>query len=181
MELHAVIPTRMGDFTLSVDSVGLCRIAFPKEHPPSNLENLVEPAAHPLLAEAGRQLLAYLEGSLREFQLPLSIQGTLFQMRVWDQLRTIPYGETMGYGELGERIGGRCMARAVGGAAHANPLAIVIPCHRLIGAGGALTGFGGGLEMKQFLLTLEGQAVKKQASTQGQSGMLEKTFPRKEA
>jgi methylated-DNA-[protein]-cysteine S-methyltransferase len=155
MPISAILPTRLGTFTLTADEHGLCGLSFPVETPIVPPESLVTIAAHPLLHEAGQQLLAYLSGSRRDFDLPLSIHGTAFQREVWEQLRTIPYGLTLTYGELAGRIGGRHKARAVGGAAHANPLAIVIPCHRLIGAGGKLTGFGGGLPMKQTLLDLE--------------------------
>jgi len=150
MQLSAtLLPTPLGLFTLTADEVGLCDLSFPAEILPVPHESLVEISSHSLLNEAGRQLLAYLHGALGNFDLPLSIHGTAFQLQVWEQLRTIAYGQTMTYGELAERIGGRHKARAVGGAAHANPLAI-------IGAGGKLTGFGGGLPMKQALLDLEG-------------------------
>jgi methylated-DNA-[protein]-cysteine S-methyltransferase len=156
MHLSASIPTSLGLFTLTVDATGLCGLAFPAEPPIVLPEQRVEIASHALLSEAGRQLLAYLDGRLHDFDLPLSIQGSPFQRQVWQELCLIPYGRTRTYGELAERLGDRRKARAVGGAAHANPLAIVIPCHRLIGAGGNLTGFGGGLAMKQALLELEG-------------------------
>lgn len=161
MRHSAALPTPLGLFTLTVDEAGLCGLAFPAEAPSVAAQPVETSSAHPLLAEAGRQLLAYLTGTLRDFDLPLSIHGTAFQQQVWTQLRAIPFGATMTYGELAERIGGRQKARAVGGAAHANPLAIVVPCHRLIGAGGQLTGFGGGLPMKRALLELEARAVEK--------------------
>ena len=161
MQLSTTLPTALGVFTLTADEAGLCGLSFPAEILPVPHESLVEITSHPLLNEAGRQLLAYLGGTLHDFDLPLSIHGTAFQLQVWEQLRTIAYGQTMTYGELAERIGGRHKARAVGGAAHANPLAIIIPCHRLIGAGGKLTGFGGGLPMKQALLDLEGSSSEK--------------------
>ncbi|MDR2550140.1 MAG: methylated-DNA--[protein]-cysteine S-methyltransferase [Desulfobulbus sp.] len=154
MPISATIATALGDFLLAADDTGLCCLDFPRERstaPPLPVERV----AHPLLHETARQLLAYLEGSLTDFDLPLSIHGTAFQRQVWEQLQTIAYGQTMTYGELAERIGGRQKARAVGGAAHVNPISIVIPCHRLIGAGGNLTGFGGGLPMKRTLLDLE--------------------------
>lgn len=154
MRIHTSLPTPLGLFTLVADDHGLCGLHFPNETPVS-AETEVAADEHPLLAEAAHQLLAYLEGRLQDFDLPLSIHGTPFQQQVWQQLQTIPYGHTRSYGELAAHIGGRNKARAVGGAAHANPLAIVIPCHRLIGAGGKLTGFGGGLPMKQTLLDLE--------------------------
>lgn len=153
MHHQACLPTSWGLFTLVADDQGLCGLHFPGETPLTTAT--MSAHDHPLLAEAGRQLLAYLEGRLQDFDLPLSIQGTAFQLQVWRELQTIPYGRTRTYGELAANIGDRNKARAVGGAAHANPLAIVIPCHRLIGAGGQLTGFGGGLPMKQALLDLE--------------------------
>lgn len=159
MPISAQLPTRLGTFTLTADEHGLRGLSFPAETPPVPSTSLVAIASHPLLHMAGQQLLAYLDGSLRNFDLPLSIQGTPFQHAVWAQLRAIPYGHTLTYGELAEQVGGRQKARAVGGAAHANPLAIVIPCHRLIGAGGKLTGFGGGLPMKQTLLDLEARIL----------------------
>lgn len=154
MRLFATLPTTLGLFTLIADGQGLCGLSFPGETPPTDAVR-VECADHPVLAEAGRQLTAYLAGTLQHFEVPLAIEGTPFRRAVWDQLRLIPYGQTMSYGELAERVGGRQKARAVGGAAHANPLAIIVPCHRLIGATGSLTGFGGGLPMKQHLLDLE--------------------------
>jgi methylated-DNA-[protein]-cysteine S-methyltransferase len=160
MQLQTSLTTPWGRFTLSVDDGGLCALHLPSEQkaPPGEAQT-VPIDAHPLLAEAGRQLLAYLQGRLFAFDLPLSIHGTPFQQQVWQELMHIPYGQTNTYGELAQRIGGRGKARAVGGAAHANPLAIVVPCHRLIGAGGKLTGFGGGLPMKQALLDLERQGL----------------------
>jgi len=155
MPISAPLTTPLGLFTLTVDDTGLCGLSFPGDASSALSDPLMEITADPLLREAGRQVLAYLEGTLRDFDLPLSIHGTTFQQQVWEQLRAIPYGRTMTYGELAERIGGRHKARAVGGAAHANPLGIIIPCHRLIGTGGKLTGFGGGLAMKEALLDLE--------------------------
>ncbi len=105
--------------------------------------------------EAARQLRAYFEGELREFDLPLAPGGTAFQRRVWSELRRIPHGETISYGELARRIGQPNASRAVGLANGANPIAIVIPCHRVIGSTGKLTGFGGGLDVKARLLALE--------------------------
>ncbi len=157
MQAFVLLPSPMGEFTLAADDTGICAILLPtskKMLSPSPEVQVLLPE-HPLLAEASRQLLAYLAGRLRDFDLPLSLRGTPFQQQVWQELRTIPYGQTRTYGELAQDIGGRGKARAVGGAAHANPIAIVVPCHRLIGAGGKLTGFGGGLPMKQALLDLE--------------------------
>jgi methylated-DNA-[protein]-cysteine S-methyltransferase len=112
--------------------------------------------AHPVLPAAIEQLSAYFAGSLREFSLPLEIAGTDFQMRVWRMLRDIPYGETRSYRDLAVALGNPMTVRAVGAANGANPLPIVIPCHRVIGANGSLVGYGGGLPLKKRLLELEG-------------------------
>jgi methylated-DNA-[protein]-cysteine S-methyltransferase len=106
-------------------------------------------------AEAVRQLDAYFAGTLRRFELPLAPTGTPFQLRVWRALREIPYGETVSYAELARRIGRPAAVRAVGAANGRNPLAIVIPCHRVIGSDGRLVGYGGGLPAKAALLALE--------------------------
>jgi methylated-DNA-[protein]-cysteine S-methyltransferase len=106
-------------------------------------------------AEAIRQLTAYFAGELRSFTLPLRPAGTPFQLAVWEELRAIPYGETRSYGQLAAAIGRPGASRAVGAANGSNPLSIVVPCHRVIGADGKLTGFGGGLPRKQWLLSME--------------------------
>jgi methylated-DNA-[protein]-cysteine S-methyltransferase len=108
-------------------------------------------------AEAVGQLDAYFAGELVDFDLELDLRGTEFQRRVWQALLTIPYGETRSYGEIAEQIGAPGAARAVGLANGHNPIAIVVPCHRVIGAGGSLTGYGGGLDRKRTLLGLEKQ------------------------
>jgi methylated-DNA-[protein]-cysteine S-methyltransferase len=110
-----------------------------------------------VLDEAARQLDAYFEGGLVTFDLPLELHGTEFQRRCWLALATIPYGQTVSYGEQARRLGlGSDAARAVGAANGQNPLPLVLPCHRVIGADGSLTGFGGGLHVKRFLLEHEG-------------------------
>ena len=106
--------------------------------------------------EVVRQLEAYFDGKLRDFNLPLSPSGTDFQLKVWRTLQTIPYGETWSYGQLARRIRRPDAPRAVGAANGQNPIPVIIPCHRVIGADGSLTGFGGGLPIKQKLLALEG-------------------------
>jgi methylated-DNA-[protein]-cysteine S-methyltransferase len=105
--------------------------------------------------EATSQLRAYFAGRLREFQLPLDLRGTDFQLRVWRQLLTIPYGETRSYSQIARAIGAPAAARAVGAANGANPISIVVPCHRVIGGSGKLVGYGGGLALKRRLLDLE--------------------------
>ncbi len=116
--------------------------------------------AHPLLVEAVRQLRAYFDRELKEFDLPLAPAGSDFQKRVWDQLCGIGYGETASYGQIAGRLGKtNAASRAVGLANGRNPIPIVIPCHRVIGANGTLTGYAGGLERKQTLLELEQDAL----------------------
>ena len=114
-----------------------------------------EGRSNPLLRQAVDQLRAYFAGELRDFDLALDMQGTAFQKRVWQELRNIPYGRTRSYSFVAEAIGDRKAVRAVGAANGRNPIPIVVPCHRVIGAGGSLVGYGGGLPLKRFLLDLE--------------------------
>ncbi|GAA4541393.1 methylated-DNA--[protein]-cysteine S-methyltransferase [Mycobacterium paraffinicum] len=109
--------------------------------------------------EATEQLNAYFEGELTEFDFEFELRGSAFQRRVWEALRAIPYGETRSYGQIAEQIGAIGSARAVGLANGHNPIAIVVPCHRVIGANGSLTGYGGGLDRKRTLLALEKKRV----------------------
>jgi O-6-methylguanine DNA methyltransferase len=108
-----------------------------------------------VLARAARQLDAYFAGQLKSFDIPLGLAGTPFQLRVWAALRDIPFGEVCSYSQLATAIGDPLAMRAVGAANGRNPIAIVIPCHRVVGVDGSLTGFGGGIERKRFLLRLE--------------------------
>lgn len=108
-----------------------------------------------LLKEAGKQLKEYFDGKRKNFELPLAPRGTEFQQKVWKALQEIPYGETRSYGEIAKRIGNSKAARAVGMANNRNPISILIPCHRVIGANGKLVGYGGGLHIKEYLLKLE--------------------------
>jgi methylated-DNA-[protein]-cysteine S-methyltransferase len=114
------------------------------------------PGTHPIASEAVRQLRAYFAGELRRFDLLLDMQGTPFQLRVWRELERIPYGETRSYTQIATAIGAPHAVRAVGAANGANPIPIVVPCHRVIGASGRLVGYGGGLPLKKRLLALEG-------------------------
>ena len=109
----------------------------------------------PLLTEAEKQVKEYFAGTRKDFSLPIELRGTGFQKKVWEALREIPYGETRSYRWIAEKIGNPKATRAVGGANHRNPLMLIVPCHRCIGANGSLTGFGGGLPMKEALLELE--------------------------
>ena len=115
---------------------------------------------HPVLVRAAEQLRAYFARELTEFDLPLAPAGTLFQLAVWEQLQKVGYGETASYGEIAHRLGRtNAASRAVGLANGRNPIPIVIPCHRIIGSTGTLTGYAGGLERKQVLLQLEQEAL----------------------
>jgi methylated-DNA-[protein]-cysteine S-methyltransferase len=119
-------------------------------------ENWVESAS--ALRPYTEQLEAYFQGNLREFTVALDLTGTAFQTKCWEALRRIPYGETRSYAELARDVGSPQAFRAVGQANHQNPVAIIVPCHRVIGADGSLTGYGGGMNVKEFLLRLEGAA-----------------------
>ena len=114
------------------------------------------PGIHPIASEAARQLRAYFAGRLRQFDLPLDPRGTPFQVRVWRELERIPYGETRSYSQIAEAMGAPRAVRAVGAANGSNPIPIVVPSHRVIGASGKLVGYGGGLPLKKRLLELEG-------------------------
>jgi methylated-DNA-[protein]-cysteine S-methyltransferase len=111
----------------------------------------------PILLETERQLKEYFEGKRQEFSIPLDMRGTAFQKNVWEALLAIPFGETRSYGQLAKQLGRPSAARAVGGASGRNPLSIVVPCHRVIGASGELTGFAGGIGAKERLLKIESQ------------------------
>jgi methylated-DNA-[protein]-cysteine S-methyltransferase len=137
---------------LVTSDMGLRGIHFRVSEPVDGERNDSSPVAR----ETARQLEAYFAGRLRRFDLKLDLQGTPFQKRVWRELEGIPYGETRSYSQIADAIGSPKAVRAVGAANGANPIPIVIPCHRVIGAGGKLVGYGGGLPLKKRLLTLEG-------------------------
>ena len=147
---QTVVDSPIGPLGLIASDVALQRVVF--DGPGIRLEG-----SAPVLDEAARQLMAYFDGDLVTFDLPLELHGTDFQRQCWLALATIPYGQTVSYGEQARRLGlGSDKARAVGAANGSNPLPIVLPCHRVIGADGSLTGFGGGLHVKRFLLEHEG-------------------------
>lgn len=154
-EVWTTVPTPLGDLLLVAVDGALVKAHFAPFEPPD------VPAApgDPLLAEAARQLAEHFAGERTDFDLPLAPPGTDFQRRVWDELRRIPYGTTATYGELAERLGDPRCVRAVGLANGRNPLAVVVPCHRVIGADGKLRGFAAGLDRKQRLLALEGSSL----------------------
>jgi methylated-DNA-[protein]-cysteine S-methyltransferase len=148
------LETPIGRILLAGNGNALCRIGLPEARHPSPIESdwCREPSA---FVEARRQFDAYFDGQRMDFDLVLAPQGSAFQRDVWQALRDIPYGVTISYAELARRIGNPKASRAVGLANGANPLAIIVPCHRVVGANGSLTGYGGGLAAKRFLLDLE--------------------------
>ncbi|MDE2248604.1 MAG: methylated-DNA--[protein]-cysteine S-methyltransferase [Xanthomonadaceae bacterium] len=153
------MPSPAGRLLLVADREGLREIRFEHErHPRALPAGRVRASA--ALAFARSQLEEYFAGTRQRFELPLHPLGTPFQLAVWQELGRIPYGATISYGELARRIGRPAAMRAVGAANGRNPLPIVLPCHRVIGADGSLTGFGGGLPLKQWLLALENRTVR---------------------
>ncbi|MFC9918234.1 methylated-DNA--[protein]-cysteine S-methyltransferase [Agromyces binzhouensis] len=159
---HATLTTGIGDLLVVADDGGLAGLYFPGHwHPPApeSLGIVVDAADDPLFRRLGVELDEYLAGRRIRFDLPLAPTGDEFQHAVWGMLREVPFGETVAYGELADRLGGRNLARRVGGAVGRNPISIIVPCHRVVGADGSLTGYAGGLERKRRLLELEGAEV----------------------
>ncbi|MBO3088667.1 methylated-DNA--[protein]-cysteine S-methyltransferase [Cellulomonas dongxiuzhuiae] len=161
---YAVVRAPFGPVTVAVADGAVTDVRFPHLDGSAATDGLGEPAApadDPVLAAAVQQLTAYLAGELRGFDLPLRYRGSPFQQRVWEGLRAVPYGTTTTYGALATALGldPRTSARAVGAANGANRLPIVVPCHRVIGADGTLTGFSGGVERKRELLALEARVA----------------------
>ncbi|GJG86156.1 hypothetical protein tb265_13370 [Gemmatimonadetes bacterium T265] len=165
--VHTTIPSPVGPLLVVADAAGLRAVYFePHEHAAAVAPARIAPASAPasdragpasdVVAEARAQLDAYFAGTRTTFDLPLAARGTPFQTRVWAALRAIPFGETISYAELARRVGSPSAVRAVGGANGRNPLSIVVPCHRVVGADGSLAGFGGGVERKRWLLRHEG-------------------------
>ena len=158
-----VCPTPLGRLTLAASTHGLAGAWFEdQQHRPPALcgaGNAAWPStpAHPVLREASSQIEAYFSGALKTFELPLDLSaGTDFQQAVWQALLALPRGQTCTYGELSQRIGRPSAVRATGGAIGRNPLSVIVPCHRVVGQGGALTGYAAGLARKRALLQLEG-------------------------
>ena len=153
---YTEIESPIGPLRLAADAEGLRQIDFLAGEPRPLPEAWVRDPAR--LADVAAQLRAYFTGTLRDFDLKLAPQGTAFQRGVWSRLCEIPYGATTSYGELARRVGNPKASRAVGLANGRNPIPIVIPCHRVIGSDGSLTGYGGGLAIKERLLALERRA-----------------------
>lgn len=162
---YAPTETTWGTFMLASTDKGLCGLQFlPKDSPnfltwlkkKLGTQGKLNQRSH---RDVVVQLNEYLQGRRKYFDLPLDLRGTPFQLRVWEELRKIPYGETASYGQVAAAVGVPKGARAVGMANHANPVLLAVPCHRIIGSNGALVGFGCGLDLKQKLLDLEKEVV----------------------
>jgi methylated-DNA-[protein]-cysteine S-methyltransferase len=146
----------VGNLKLVASDQGLVAILWENNTPRRvPLEDLTEAANHPMLARTEQQLQEYFAGKRKSFSMPLDMRGTHFQKSVWQALQAIPFGETRTYGDLARQLGNPTATRAVGAANGRNPVSIVVPCHRVIGASGKLTGFAGGLAVKAHLLGLE--------------------------
>ncbi|MBV8438481.1 MAG: methylated-DNA--[protein]-cysteine S-methyltransferase [Silvibacterium sp.] len=146
----------VGKLKLVASDKGLVAVLWQNDRPTRvRLAELAEDDQHPVLLKAERQLGEYFAGKRKEFSIPLDMRGTPFQKTVWEALLAIPFGETRSYGQLANQLGNPNATRAVGAANGRNPLSIIVPCHRVIGSSGKLTGFGGGLETKAQLLSLE--------------------------
>ncbi len=167
---YTSIDSPVGPLLLAASDGGLHVIGFNESRHPARRSQDWSQRAHRLLERAREQLDEYFTGRRFEFDLPLAPRGTVFQRTVWQALSTIPYGRTVSYRELAERIGRPTATRAVGAANGRNPLPIVLPCHRVIGADGSLTGFGGGLKTKEFLLSLEAKWRARRDSNSRPSG-----------
>lgn len=156
---YSKLQSPLGPLLLEANDSGLCALTFAAGRRAVRLEPGATQDGAPF-TETIRQLQAYFRGELEEFDLPLALIGTPFQLRVWERLQAIPYGQTISYGELAEQIGKPKAARAVGLANGSNPIPIIIPCHRVIGSDGRLTGYGGGLSIKEKLLSFESRQLK---------------------
>jgi methylated-DNA-[protein]-cysteine S-methyltransferase len=150
------IDSPVGTLTLVASDKGLVAVLWENDKPNRvRLGELIEADSHSVLIEAERQLKEYFRGKRKTFSVPLDMRGTSFQRSVWEALLAIPFGEIRTYGELAKQLGNPQAARAVGAANGRNPISIIVPCHRVIGSSGKLTGFAGGLEAKERLLNIE--------------------------
>lgn len=158
---HTLIDSPYGPLTLVATDNALSGLYMTEQRHRPPEETFGDRDAGPF-GETISQLEAYFAGELTEFDLPMRLDGTPFQRTVWQQLQLIPYGETRTYGQLAEALGKPNASRAVGLANGKNPIGVIVPCHRVIGAGGSLTGYGGGLDRKQRLLAFEGATPRKE-------------------
>ena len=152
MKYFAIYKWKFCNLFIAEESGAICNVLFNKD---KRLENC-EKKETPLIKKAANQIDEYLNGKRKVFDLPLTLNGTDFQVKVWKALQKIPFGKTKSYGEIAAAIGNPKASRAVGMANNRNPISIIVPCHRVIGSNGSLTGYAGGLELKQRLLELEG-------------------------
>ncbi len=159
------IASPSGEMRLVAEDEALVAIYFPQHNRPAWPE-VAEAVSHPVLVQAVRELGEYFSGTRREFSVPYALHGTEFQRRVWAALAEIPFGATRTYLQIAQAIGAVQAVRAVGAANGRNPLSIIVPCHRVIGADGSLTGYGGGLAAKRWLLTHEQQVLGQAAGGQ---------------
>ena len=150
------VSSPLGPLTVLASDDGVHAIAFESDQTEQAKINLSRAVNHSIINAAVEQLAMYFDGTLKVFDLPLNLRGTDFQKRVWKLLLEIPFGETRTYGDLAHALGNADASQAVGAANGKNPVAIVVPCHRVIGASGHLTGYAGGMDKKKFLLTHEG-------------------------
>ena len=156
MNAFSYLESPIGRLLLTSDGTALTGLYMEPSRKAQCTDGWIEDVSVAPLSATVRQLTEYFEGTRREFDLPLRLQGTAFQQRVWRQLTEIPYGQTWSYGQLATRIDKPSASRAVGLANGRNPISILVPCHRVIGADGSLTGYGGGIERKRWLLVHEG-------------------------
>jgi methylated-DNA-[protein]-cysteine S-methyltransferase len=157
--VHKKMKTPVGELTLVAGDKGLAAILWENEEVRTNIDLGCENANHPVLLETERQLREYFAGKRDTFSIPLNFAGTKFQRSVWNALLTIPFGETRSYAQIAKQVGHAKAMRAVGAANGRNPIPIIAPCHRVIGASGKLVGFAGGLKNKALLLDLETTCV----------------------
>lgn len=150
------VASPLGALTVLASDAGIRAIAFAGEQTERAKMALPRARAHAVLDEAVQQLTMYFDGTSRRFDLPLELHGTDFQQRVWALVREIPFGQTRAYGDIARALGNVGASQAVGAANGKNPIAIAVPCHRVVGASGSLTGYAGGLDKKAFLLRHEG-------------------------
>jgi methylated-DNA-[protein]-cysteine S-methyltransferase len=161
---HAVVESPLGELTLVASDGAITGLYFPQHWylpPAASIGPRVDAHDDTVLDTAGTQVLEYLRGERVSFDLSIATDGNPLRERVWALLREIPFGETTSYGELAEKLGDKALAQTVGQAVGHNPISIIIPCHRVVGSTGKLTGYAGGLERKQFLLELEEPALAK--------------------
>jgi methylated-DNA-[protein]-cysteine S-methyltransferase len=154
--VYKIMPTVLGKLKLIASGKGLAAVLWENDKPSRvRLSPLSKDDNHPILLQAEKEMAEYLAGKRKVFSVKFDPAGTPFQNKVWDALKTIPFGETCSYGAIAKQIGNVKAVRAVGAAIGRNPVSVMVPCHRVIGASGDLTGFAGGLETKRFLLALE--------------------------